>query len=73
VSRLSSHSSALFRAMASYFDKTKVKYTHNLNLLLLNFSINTEWVKRCIVSFKRHLNYLSIDAKSLQEESSNYE
>jgi len=28
-----------------------------------SFSISTEWVKKCIVSFKLHLNYLSIDAK----------
>jgi len=27
------------------------------------FTQSTEWVKKCIVSFKRHLNCLSIDAK----------
>jgi len=29
----------------------------------LSFSISIEWVKKNIVSFKRHLNYLSTDAK----------
>jgi len=59
----------MYTGRHKYFDKTKVKYTYNLNLLFNN----TEWVMKCIVSFKRHLNYLPIDAKSLQEVSSNYE
>jgi len=35
----------------------KSRYTNS------SFSIRTEWVKKSILSFKRHLNYLSIDVK----------
>jgi len=31
---------ALYTGRHKYFDKTKVKYTHSLNLLLVNFGIN---------------------------------
>jgi len=31
------------------------------------FSISTEWIKKSIASFKRHRNYLSIDAKGYKK------
>jgi len=30
----------IYTGRQKYFDKTKVQYTHNLNLLLVNFGIN---------------------------------